>query len=358
MTFKSANAVAVFIVSFFVPTALAVIIETVTVGDPGNLGELSGAGAVGGSGPNRICGSVSYAYNIGKYEVTAGQYTELLNAVARRDTYGLYSSYMWSSDNGCKIRRSGISGSYTYTVATDYANRPVNYVNYWDACRFTNWLHNGQPVGGQGAGTTETGAYTLNGYNSWDGRTIQRNTDWKWAVTSEDEWYKAAYYKGGSANTGYWEYPTSSEMAPGQDMADVSGNNANYYPAPYTYPIDSGKYTTIGGEFQNSESPYGTFDQGGNVTELNETIVYQDALNVYRSSRGGSCNIYGTDLHASNRNHYSSPNGDGSGFVGFRVVQVPEPATLAMLALGGLVFRGYGTGTHLPPSPRRYSTTH
>ena len=31
----------------------------------------------------KLYGSVGYAYNIGKYEVTAGQYTEFLNAVAR-----------------------------------------------------------------------------------------------------------------------------------------------------------------------------------------------------------------------------------------------------------------------------------
>src|SRR5665647_1441137 len=73
----------------------AVNMETVPVGNPGNAGELSGAGA-GGYGPDRICGAVAHAYNIGKYEVTAGQYTEFLNAVAKTDTYGLYSTSMQS----------------------------------------------------------------------------------------------------------------------------------------------------------------------------------------------------------------------------------------------------------------------
>jgi len=54
-----------------------VVIETVTVGDPGNPGELSGEGA-GGVGPNRICGKVDYVYNIGKFEVTVAQYVEFL----------------------------------------------------------------------------------------------------------------------------------------------------------------------------------------------------------------------------------------------------------------------------------------
>ena len=57
-------------------------IETVPVGDPGNAADKR---SIGGSG------AVSYTYNIGKYEVTAGQYTAFLNAVAATDTYGLYN---------------------------------------------------------------------------------------------------------------------------------------------------------------------------------------------------------------------------------------------------------------------------
>ena len=71
----------------------AVTIDTVSVGDPGNVGEGSGE-SYGGYGPNRICGAVDYAYRIGKYEVTAGQYTEFLNAAARTDPYGLYTPAM------------------------------------------------------------------------------------------------------------------------------------------------------------------------------------------------------------------------------------------------------------------------
>jgi hypothetical protein len=73
----------------------AVTIETVHVGNPGNFGELSGADA-SGYGPDRICGAVGYTYNIGKYEVTAGQYSEFLNAVAKTDAYNLYNASMYS----------------------------------------------------------------------------------------------------------------------------------------------------------------------------------------------------------------------------------------------------------------------
>ena len=60
-------------------------------------------------------------------------------------------------------------------------------------------------------------------------------------MTSEDEWYKAAYYKGGSKNAGYWNYPTCSNTPPGNDLNDASGNNANY--SYWTRSGDNGPYT-------------------------------------------------------------------------------------------------------------------
>jgi formylglycine-generating enzyme required for sulfatase activity len=322
--------------------AIAVTIETVPVGNPGNAGELSGGGA-GGGGPDRICGAVSYTYNIGKYEVTAGQYTEFLNAVGGVDTYSLYNTIMSRTDYGSGITRSGggtVGNPYTYSVASDFADRPVNYVSWGDSARFTNWLHNAQPTGAQGLTTTEDGAYYLNGATTHAQLlAVSREADWKWAITSEDEWYKAAYYKGGSTNAGYFDYPTSSDTPPGRDMGDTSGNNANYYTGSAAYPIDNGKYTTLVGEFQNSDSPYGTFDQGGNVWEWNEAILFGSI----RGLRGGSFDIGGVYLPASYRIIYDSPTGEEADF-GFRVSEVPEPATMAVFALGsiGMLLRRRG----------------
>jgi len=142
-------------------------IETVPVDNPGNAGELSGAGA-GGAGLNRICGAVGYEYRIGKYEVTAGQYTEFLNAVAKTDTYGLYNPVMSDTSYGSGITQTDANGDglWEYSVASDFANRPVNFVNWGDSARFANWLHNGQPTGAQDLATTEDGSYTLNGATS------------------------------------------------------------------------------------------------------------------------------------------------------------------------------------------------
>jgi formylglycine-generating enzyme required for sulfatase activity len=81
---------------------------------------------------------------------------------------------------------------------------------------------------------------------------------------------------------------------------------------------------------ENSASPHGTFDQSGNVWEWNEAILY----GWDRGARGGSDNGYDGRLRsASFCDGYPADEGSS---VGFRVFEVPEPGTLALL-LGGMV---------------------
>jgi formylglycine-generating enzyme required for sulfatase activity len=319
-TSKAWVSVCVLVIGLLAGTASAVNIATVPVGDPGNAADNTGFGSVG------------YSYNIGTYEVTAGQYAEFLNKVAYVDTYGLYSTYMSDTSWGCGITRSGSSGSFTYSVASDFVNRPVNWISWGDSARFSNWLHNGQPTGAQDGSTTEDGSYVLNGATSDAALlAVTRNANATWVIPSEDEWYKAAYYNGGSTNARYYDYPTSSDTAPGRDMADASGNNANYYTDSGAYPIDSGKYTTVVGEFKNSDSPSGTFDQGGNVFEWNEAVL----SGSNRGLRGGSFRLHDGYLLASDR--YGGGNGyptSQNDTVGFRVSQVPEPCSALMVLVG------------------------
>ncbi len=287
-----------------------VVVDVVTVGNPGNTGELSGLGA-GSFGPDRICGAVDYVYQIGKYEVTAGQYTAFLNAVADEDSYGLYNTSMWLASRGCMIQRTGSPGGYSYSVAPDRADRPVNYVNWGDAARFANWLHNGQPTGPQNLATTEDGSYDLDGATSNAAlQTIVREPDATWVIPSEDEWYKAAYYDGGSGV--YYDYPTSTDAAPnnGNPKGDT-GNSASFYDGNYT--IGSPYWRTQVGFFGLSESPYGTFDQGGNVWEWDEAVPYAP----HRGLRGGYFGSVGGDLHAALRT-FGSPTQASAG-IGFRI---------------------------------------
>jgi formylglycine-generating enzyme len=306
--------------------AMAVDIETVPVGNVGNARNPTGHGAV------------AYQYNIGKYEVTAGQYAEFLNAVADTDTYGLYSSSMVGNSDGCQITQNGASGNFTYDFSgrpsgteADWADRPVNYVSWGDSARFANWLHNGQPTGGQDLTTTEDGAYYLNGATSDADLMGVRESDWKWAIPSPGEWYKAGYHKNDGVLGDYWNYPTSNNSTPSNDL-DSGGNSATFYIYDGDYTIGSPYYRTKVGEHKNSESPYGTFDQGGNVWEWNESSM----SGVFRRGVwGGSFSTTGDWLRAGSGVPLLDSTRETSS-LGFRVVQVPEPATMAILVFGGI----------------------
>ena len=241
-------------------------LDFVNVGDPGNPND-----------PSTGYGAVGYEYGIGKYEVTLNQYTAFLNAVAATDTYNLYNPGMATDGYIAGIARSGVSGSYSYAVIGD-GNRPVTYVSWFDAARFTNWLHNGQPSGAQGNGTTETGAYALNGATSGVG--VSKSAGAQYWIPSENEWYKAAYYQpptaGGDAD-GYWLYPMQTNSTPYSDQPPGTtpdntrvGNFyaddglANGYDDGYAVATGGNALTRVGA-YSASDSYYGTYDQGVSV---------------------------------------------------------------------------------------------
>jgi formylglycine-generating enzyme required for sulfatase activity len=273
----------------------AVTIETVPVGNPRNAPDKRYV-KHDVDGPPEGYGAVPYRYRIGKYEVTAGQYTEFLNAVATDDIYGLYNERMDIDINakGCNIKRMGDPGRYMYSVAPDWADRPVNFVSFWDAARFANWMHNGQPTGAQGPGTTEDGAYHDVGDQSHFGR----NPGARFFIPTEDEWYKAAYHdRGARLAATYFDFPTGTDAEPGNDVTEATnpGNNANNYDLDWA--ISAPYYRTERRDFELSDSPYGTFDQGGNESEWNETMFSTDS----RVVRGGSFYSYSGPLHAASR---------------------------------------------------------
>jgi len=303
----------------------AVEFDWAYVGDAGNTADSTGYGAV------------AYDYKIATTEVNLFQYTAFLNAVAQTDIYGLYNTNMGSDPAIAGISRSGSSGSYVYSVVGS-GSRPVTYVSWFDAARFANWVANGQPTGAQAAGTTEDGAYTLNGATSGVGFTknaINPNTGTTtmYWIPSEDEWYKAAYYQPaaqGGPSDSYWLYPTRSDTAPG-NVVGSSANQANFYNGVYSVTqsgySSSQNYLTDGGAFSNSASYYGTFDQGGNVLEWNDAVIGSSM-----GLRGGSWDDNESFLRSSFRS-ISSPF--ELGVVGFRVASVPEPSAALLMMMGG-----------------------
>jgi len=274
------------------PVFAEVTFDWATVGNPGNAEDPLNSGSIPG------IGSVADLYRIAKHEVTNDQYAEFLNAVAATDTNGLYNASMGSDVRG-GITQSGSSGSFTYSVKANMGNKPVNYVSFFDAMRFVNWLHNGQPTGAQDASTTEDGVYAIG-----NGSSETRAANAQFFIPTQNEWYKAAYHQpsaqGGDSDD-YWLYPTASNSIPTIATANATGDISNpganvaNYAAGADWNGQNGNVTTVGSAGSLSDSFYGTSDQGGNVTEWNETLfsssfrVFQgaswiDSENALRSS--------------------------------------------------------------------------
>ena len=316
------------IVSLTVHPVLAEPIQWVTVGDPGNTWD---------GHPAYVAGAVATSFQIMKYEFTNQQYTDFLNSVATStDTHSLYSSNMWG------ITRTGVSGRYSYSAKINMGDKPVNMVTWFDSARVANWLMNGATS----SSSTETGAYTLNGAMS--GSAPMVNSDAKFYIPTQNQWYKAAYYKGGSTNAGYWDYATQSDTIPtpvtagstGIGSAGNTGNFANYDNAATWGPNTTSTVapilmTTVG--TNGGPSAYGTFDMSGNVSEWNDLAGFTGSS---RGFRGGSWYTGSSDLSSP---YYNSANPDYyDSYLGFRLaspVAVPEPSTwvmgLAGLACGG-----------------------
>ncbi len=308
----------------------AVTFDWATVGNAGNAADTTGFGAV------------AYEYRIATTEVTNAQYAEFLNAVAATDTFNLYDTRMVSNSGG--ITRSGSSGSYTYATVAGRENNPVAFVSWFDSIRFTNWLHNGQPSRG-GSGTTETGAYTLEGGTArpTNGLAVTRNAGAHYFLPSEDEWYKAAYHDASAGTAGdYFLYATGSNSVPISDQPGDDPSAVNYFnndgvangfndgyvgTGSTTFPGSVNPFTDVGA-YTGADSPYGTFDQSGNVFEWNE-----DLIGSFRGVRGGAWFNFEIILRSSNRAFNNPTRGLNS--IGFRVASpVPEPASLAFIALG------------------------
>lgn len=300
--------------------AQAVTIDLVPIGNPGNAGEQSRLIY----NDTNYYGSVGCNYQIGKYDITAGQYTAFLNAVAGDlNPYGLWNSSMQNIGFGSPITKSGS----VYTAIRP--NQPINLVSWGDAARFCNWMSNGQPMNTLtgnpvlDASTTEDGSYYLNGKTSRANlMTITRKANATWVLPTENEWYKAAYFDPNKVSPGvggYWLYPTKSDTAPINTLPDT-GNNANFYDyygtGNHSYTLGDYPGTTSVDAFANSESAYGTLGQGGNVYQWDEAAFG----NTSRGWRGGAFSFTSDTLMSSYRISYDPTFEDIN--IGFRIACV------------------------------------
>ena len=184
-------------------------------------------------------GSVSYDFQISKYEITNAEYVSFLNAVAASGTDAQINSNIWpynsnmtSSPRG-GISVNGSSPNSVYSVKANMDDKPVNFVNWYDAARYINWLYNNRPqTFGLSSNSTENGVYLLNFANpSSVPNPDNKNLYW---LPNRNEWHKAAYYtldKNGSG-PGYWTYATQSDSVPDKVSANSIGVASNTIDSP------------------------------------------------------------------------------------------------------------------------------
>lgn len=307
-------------------------LDTVVVGHAGNLPD-----------PLTGRGSVAYTYHITTTEVTNAQYTSFLNTVdpTGSNPHDLYNPDMTNA-TGFAVVKGGINFDPQATAGTmyspkpNYDDKPVNYVSFYDAARFANWVMTGD---------TENGFYTFADTNTLvsqgvHGPNQQNGTNWV-AIPSHDEWYKAAFHKNDGATGNYYLYPTSSDSIPTVATATPTGvianpgsNVANYnFGANWDGTVNLGHVTSVGSAGPDSTSPYGTSDQGGNVIEWVDEVT-----GAFRVMRGGSLWLDEETLRSTSSSFYNPHVGGSS--LGFRLSSlgpisvVPLPGTAALFATG------------------------
>lgn len=199
-----------------------------------NLSNFTTVGNINNVADTTSYGAVGYTYQISKFLITNDEYCVFLNSKAKSDTRALYNINMTADNERGGIVRAGAPSSYYYVSKRNFGNKPVNYVNWIDCARYCNWLHNGATD----SSDTENGAYTISSIGA-----VARNTNARYWIPSENEWYKAAFYD--PATISYTTYATQSNLAPGfstlNSVGDGAFNSDANSDGGYVLAIDSNK---------------------------------------------------------------------------------------------------------------------
>jgi formylglycine-generating enzyme required for sulfatase activity len=301
-------------------------IDFVTIGAIGNRG-------YDGPDPNGLAtgrGRVDYEYRIGRFEVTAGQWVEFMNAALSRP-----DPIPWVEIPG------EWPGGQTapFSVHPSRAMQPVGGVTWRTSAIFTNWLHNNK---GFDRSAFMSGAYDVStfGYDDNGVFTDQhtRSPGARYWIPSLDEWMKAAYYDPDRPHpTGgvgaWWLYANGRDTRPVYGMPPSMGGtgeaNAGFIaPGEAQFDVPLGAYTGI-------TSPWGLFDTAGATAEYTESVYFSTTTQFRFRQFDGSA--------------WATPTGTLDGAFGFSTIEpsvhdyafgfriaaaVPAPSAALVVAAG------------------------
>lgn len=265
-------------------------------------------------------GRVTYPYQMSRYLVTNFEYAAFLNAVDPEglNPQGIYNSLMATEPYGGITFTTSNSNSKKYNVKTNMGNKPVNYISWFDAVRYCNWLHNEKPTfstTAAAASARNNGSYNVGTNATGFSNAVAKNSDAKYYIPTENEWYKAAYYspnKNGPGLAGYYKYATQSDIDPQPTLANSVGDglaNISNYSTSITLGLFSQwrirnlttNATLLTGSILNGIISNLPSDYGPNNTSLSQSIQLQTYLTAsdtwisqesWTSRLGNSNNIF------------------------------------------------------------------
>ena len=216
--------------------------------------------------------------------------------------------------------QNGTDGDYSYTLSnTNWVNRPIAYVDFWDAVRFANWLHNDQ-----GNGDTETGSYTLTAEGIAN-NTVTRNAGVTFVVASNDEWHKAAYYDAALAITTTTTPPRRIRRRCTTLLPDP-GNNANVY---------DGVVANAAAVLASSRIPRAPTARSTRRATSGNGPIRSIGRRSYHSRWSVELLANECKIGQTHSVYPTATTADNNG-LGFRVVRVPEPSTAMLVVIGVL----------------------
>jgi formylglycine-generating enzyme required for sulfatase activity len=266
----------------------------------------------GSYGPN-VPETISYSYNVSKYEITNALYTQFI-------ADGGYSTLSYWTTNGwtAKTAASWTQPAYWTDINFNGTNQPVVGVSWYEAVAFCNWR------------SVKEGLAPA--YNSAGQATLSANG---YRLPTEVEWEYAAA-KGASGQT-------ERIYAYGSGTFDPSKVVCNDLPA------SASKTSNVGSKSTAGDTPQGLADMSGNVwewcsdnyeatpaTDTDRYYFVNDSTSQNFMLRGGAWNNNSEYYFRCAYRAYYLPYDRYFNVVGFRVVRTGSTQDLWPTAPSGL----------------------